>query len=254
LPGLYLGPFTTPRVAYWAINALKPLFPLRTCEGAILPDAAGSDCLYGQMGRCSAPCVDRVTHGEYREMCDDLVQLLQTGASRRLEARRDRMRALADAWRFEDAARVRRELDAIEIVATRLARIGKLRATLNVAIVQPAKASDSHSSLFLVRGGVVRRHLQVDWSCLSAEVGQALREVYEMPEPAGDPSRRAGAAPPLPGDAYVSKAELDEMLIMDRWLKAHGAEKCCVWIAEKRKPRWVESTIKALRQMASSVS
>jgi hypothetical protein len=59
LPGLYLGPFTSPRVAAWTFEAVRTLFPLRSCEGAIRPDPTDAPAFIMKsgvaVGRASAP-------------------------------------------------------------------------------------------------------------------------------------------------------------------------------------------------------
>ncbi|HVF09895.1 MAG TPA: GIY-YIG nuclease family protein, partial [Abditibacteriaceae bacterium] len=101
LPGLYLGPFTTPRAARWTLEAVRVLFPLRTCEGTIRPDVAGRACFYGEIGRCCAPCVGITAQEEYSRLCGDLIRLLETGEAAQLDVLRDRMQQFAEEWRFE---------------------------------------------------------------------------------------------------------------------------------------------------------
>lgn len=63
VPGLYLGPFTTPRHAYWALDAVVRLFPLRSCEDNLLVDTSGKGCFYREIGRCCGPCHECVVAG-----------------------------------------------------------------------------------------------------------------------------------------------------------------------------------------------
>lgn len=88
IPGLYLGPFTTPRAAYWTLEAVRNTFPLRSCTGEITPDINGNSCFYHGIGRCSAPCVGAVSQAGYSQICEDLLQLFKTGkATKRRSAR-----------------------------------------------------------------------------------------------------------------------------------------------------------------------
>lgn len=234
LPGLYLGPFTTPRAAWWTFEAVRNLFPLRSCEGDLKPDPDGRACFYFDIGRCAGPCVGASSKSEYRQLCDDLLALLYSGQSPQLEKLRARMNQFADEWRFEDAAKIKEQIEAIEIVAARLHRLMRMRKENNVVITQPALRQDApetaqstlerdqstlgpaQASVFLVRGGVVRRHTIVhdqpgQWESLKRDI----QELFSAPPP---------AAP------FTAKAELDEMMILDRWLQAHGKEGCCAWL------------------------
>jgi hypothetical protein len=253
LPGLYLGPFTTPRAAWWTFEAVRALFPLRSCEGDIVPDASARGCFYHELKRCLGPCVGAVTTENYARLCEDLVRTLHEGTSPHLEAMRARMMRLAEEWKFEDAAKIKAQLEAIEHVAARLQRLQSMRQSNNAAIVQPAlddptpDASTCASvgseqvlarrwSVFLVQGGLVRRHLLVrDETGGWDEVRVALREVFECVPPARP---------------FTAKAELDEMMILDRWLRAHGTEPCSVWLNDRTSRQWLSVAARACRRAA----
>jgi excinuclease UvrABC nuclease subunit len=242
LPGLYLGPFTTPRAAHWTLEAVRVLFPLRTCAGAIQPDSAGRACFYGEIGRCCAPCVGTTGPIEYSRLCADLIQLLETGEAAQLDVLRARMVRLAEEWRFEDAAVIKEQLQAVEIVAARLRRLRRMRESNNVIIAQPAKPAEDGTrtsaliNVFLIRCGAVRRHLVTgDWTVLK----EAIREVY-----------CAQSVVPQ----FTAKAELDEMMILDRWLQAHGTEPCCVWMNERSSRQWLANATVKLQKWARANS
>jgi excinuclease UvrABC nuclease subunit len=238
VPGLYLGPFTTPRHAYWALDAVVKLFPLRSCEGELKVDVQGKGCFYREIGRCCGPCVGQTDAAEYAAMGADLVQLLETGEAPQLEALRARMMKLSEEWRFEDAAQVKEQLEAIEIVAARLRRLSRMRNQNNAVIAQPGLPDGSgqpQTALFLVRGGAVRRHLLIGnsdgaWQRAKRTIRETFEETWAARE-------------------FTAKTELDEMMILDRWLRSHGTEPCVAWMnAEQRAARqWLGSSTKQLR-------
>jgi excinuclease UvrABC nuclease subunit len=228
LPGLYLGPFTSPRVAAWTFEAVRSLFPLRSCEGTIRPDPNGRACFYHEIGRCCGPCVGTTAQDEYSKLCNDLLSLLQSGQAPQLDAMRARMQRLSDEWRFEEAVQLREQLAAIEAVAKRLQRLQRMRREHNVVIAQPGP--EGAVSILLVQSGVVRRNFVVrDWGADEALLKRTTQEVY--------------SAPPQEW-AFTAKTELDEMMILDRWLRVHRDEPCCIW---------VNDTVKTSRQWASNV-
>jgi excinuclease UvrABC nuclease subunit len=197
---------------------------------------------------------------EYSGLCADLVHLLQTGQAPQLDALRARMQRLSDEWRFEDAAKLKEQLQAIEIVAARLQRLNRMRRENNVVIAQMARCDSEHAddaeriggsnapsgttrlastvpcaSVFLVHGGVVRRHVvarnEKEWHGLK----RAIRDVF--------------SAPPPPA-AFTAKVELDEMMILDSWLKVHRDEACCVWMNERSSRQWMSNAIRQLQEWA----
>jgi excinuclease UvrABC nuclease subunit len=236
IPGLYLGPFTTPRHAYWALEAVVKLFPLRSCEGEIIVDADGRGCFYREIGRCCGPCIGQTPREEYAKLCADLVRLLQTGEATQIEALKAKMVRLAEAWRFEEAAEVKLQLEAIEAVAARLRRLERMRRENNAVIAQPGlpdAAGAPQTALFLVRGGAVRRHLLVGNTEIAwKRAGQTIREVFE-----GE----------LSVAQFTAKTELDEMMIMDRWLRSNGELPCVAWMNEKGSRQWSSNAVRRLR-------
>jgi excinuclease ABC subunit C len=72
LAGLF-GPFRERRAAEKARDALHRLFSLRPCDETFEPDPAlplGTACLYAQVSSCAAPCLARVSEGEYRALAE----------------------------------------------------------------------------------------------------------------------------------------------------------------------------------------
>ena len=185
IPGLYLGPFTTPRQAYWTFEAVRNLFPLRSCEGAIVPDEKGSGCIYFEIGRCCGPCRGASSHEEYSALVNDLLRLLHEGDAPQLIRLKAKMEKLADEWRFEEAAKLKLQLEAIEHVAARLRRLETIRNRNNLVIVQRAKYSEGEApccSVFLVHAGVVRRHIHLtDWESENKSLRKAIREMNVPP-------------------------------------------------------------------------
>lgn len=254
LPGLYLGPFTSPRHAYWTFEAVRTLFPLRSCEGAIVPDAKARGCFYHEIARCLGPCIGATSEDEYAKLCADLVGLLQTGNAPQLDDLRAKMQRLSDEWRFEEAATLKLQLDAIEAVSARLQRLQRMRAQNNVVIIQGAKLEDGDerpkpatehrvldinfgakpASVFLIQGGVVRRHIIVrNWRNDEKTLRRAIADVYDNPPPIAD---------------YTAKTELDEMMILDRWLKVNGATDCCIWMNNRTSRQWTSNVLRGVRR------
>ena len=234
--GRYLGPFTTPRHAYWALEAVVKLFPLRLCDDKIEVDPNGRGCFYRELGRCSGPCIGQTSREDYQRICDDLVELLQTGRAPQIERLKAKMERFADEWKFEDAQRVKLELEAIELVAARLRRLERMREQNNAVIAQPGLATPEGptTALFLVRGGAVRRHIVIgntpeEWE--RAKI--AVKDVFEPSEDAAH---------------YTAKTQLDEMMILDRWLRSHGGEACVAWMnAENKVGYWASSAVKQVK-------
>jgi excinuclease ABC subunit C len=108
----YFGPYSSAGATRETLRTLQRIFPLRTCSDNVLNNRA-RPCLYYQMKRCCAPCVDYVTQEEYREFVDQVLLFL---AGRNADVERklvERIEKLAEALEFEKAAEVRDRLYAL---------------------------------------------------------------------------------------------------------------------------------------------
>ena len=105
----YFGPFHDARAARQTLRRLQKLFPLRTCSDHVLRSRT-RPCLYYQLGLCVAPCVGRVSTEDYARLVEECLMALE-GRNAQLERELlDRIRALSDALRFEEAAVLRDRL------------------------------------------------------------------------------------------------------------------------------------------------
>jgi excinuclease ABC subunit C len=111
----YFGPYTSSQSMREAVSNLRRIFPLRSCSDAVFRDYArrGRPCIEFEMGRCLAPCCDRVDEAAYRELVEGTILFLR-GRSEDLAALlTERMEAAAADERFEEAARLRDRLGAV---------------------------------------------------------------------------------------------------------------------------------------------
>ncbi len=112
----YFGPYAHAWAIRDTLDLLLRVFPARTCSTGVFRRAArsGRPCLLGDIGKCSAPCVGRVSAQEHRGIVEDFCDFMagQTGTYlRRLERS---MRQAAAALDFERAARLRDDIKALE--------------------------------------------------------------------------------------------------------------------------------------------
>ena len=100
----YFGPYAHAWAIRETLDLLLRVFPARTCSAGVFKRAnqVGRPCLLGYIGKCSAPCVGRVSAEEHR---DDRRRLL------RLHGRPDR-HADPPAGEGDDGQRVRARLRA----------------------------------------------------------------------------------------------------------------------------------------------
>jgi len=112
----YFGPYSHAWAIRETVDALLRVFPVRTCSAGVFKRAGqiGRPCLLGYIGKCSAPCVQRISAPEHRLLAEEFCDFMagQTDRfTRRLEAE---MRRAAAAEEFERAARLRDDIAALQ--------------------------------------------------------------------------------------------------------------------------------------------
>lgn len=115
------GPFISAGALRDAVNALQKVFRFRTCELEIRQDDERRrffrPCLLFSINRCTAPCADRVTRDDYRRDLERLKRFMASKRSVVLREMQKEMQAAAEALDYEEAARVRDRIRAIERLA-----------------------------------------------------------------------------------------------------------------------------------------
>jgi DNA polymerase-3 subunit epsilon len=107
-----LGPFPNIARARLAKEALEEAFSIRRCTRAMGRRTRFAPCALADMGRCLAPCDGRTTLEDYGGLVEELVGAL-TDPGPLLARLEERMRALAEKERFEEAALARDRLRAL---------------------------------------------------------------------------------------------------------------------------------------------
>ena len=106
----YYGPYADAGAMHATVKLLRSMFPLRTCR-KMNPDRP---CLNYHIKRCLAPCAGYVSKDEYGQMIKSVCMVLD---GRTTELERDlkqRMQAAAEDYAFEEAARLRDQMQAVE--------------------------------------------------------------------------------------------------------------------------------------------
>jgi excinuclease ABC subunit C len=117
----YFGPYTQ----VWAIKStleeLIRVFPVRSCRNGVFNQAkrSGRACLLGYIDKCSAPCVDRISIEDYRELVDQLMRFLGGQTREFVDNISQQMKIAAENEDFEAAAKWRDRLIALEKVLER---------------------------------------------------------------------------------------------------------------------------------------
>jgi excinuclease ABC subunit C len=130
----YFGPYTSSVAMHEALSNLRRIFPLRSCSEGTFKDYArrGRPCIEFEMKRCLAPCVGRVDEPAYAELVRGTALFLRGRSSELVVELRARMARAAEEEQFEEAARLRDRIGAVERTVERQQIVGARRADRDV--------------------------------------------------------------------------------------------------------------------------
>ncbi|HZX38590.1 MAG TPA: excinuclease ABC subunit UvrC [Streptomyces sp.] len=201
----YFGPYGHAWAIRETVDLMLRVFPVRTCSAGVFRNhqQKGRPCLLGYIGKCSAPCVGRVTPEEHRELAEEFCDFMagRTGTYiRRLEKQ---MMAAADEMEYEKAARLRDDIGALKRALEKNAVV--LADATDADLIAVAEDElEAAVQIFHVRGGRVRG--QRGWVTDKVEavdtaglVEHALQQLYG--EERGEAVPKEVLVPALPDDA-----------------------------------------------------
>jgi len=111
----YFGPYPNSSAAKESINLLQKIFRIRTCEDSVYANRT-RPCLLHQIQRCTAPCVDLISKEEYATTIRNAALLLQGKQGEVEQSLRQEMERAAEQQRYEQAAALRDQLQALHTV------------------------------------------------------------------------------------------------------------------------------------------
>src|SRR2546423_568413 len=110
----YFGPYTDVAAMRRALNVVKRLFTVRSCNYDLPKVAPDRPCLDYHIGRCKAPCVLLQSQAEYGMMIDEVLLFLEGKTAEVRRRVRDRMELASESLDFESAAQLRDALQHLE--------------------------------------------------------------------------------------------------------------------------------------------
>lgn len=211
----YFGPYGHAWAIRDTVDTLLRVFPMRSCSAGVYRRAQGigRPCLLGDIGKCAAPCVGRVTPEEHRDIVDDFMAFMGGQTSGFVKGIEQKMRHAAEQQEYELAAKYRDDLGALRRAlekqtvvlgdGTDADVLGFVDDPLEVAV-----------QIFSVRGGRIRG--QRGWVADKADdadfpelVQRAVMTLYENTTTEAIP--RQVLVPELPADVDAVTELLTEL-------------------------------------------
>ena len=186
----YFGPFAHAWALRSTFDVLLKLFPVRSCSNSNFERAARikRPCLLGDIGKCAAPCVDRISSVDHRALAKRLEDFMSDGNADITGELRAEMERAAAAEEFERAGKLRDQLAALERASESTdAAISDSISADFIALHQDI--THASASIFRVRSGRVigSKSWMIDLANLPEETSlldATLNQIYLEFEPA----------------------------------------------------------------------
>jgi len=112
----YFGPYAHAWAIRETVDLLLRVFPVRTCSAGVFKRAnqQGRPCLLGYIDKCSAPCVGRISPDDHHALAEDFCAFMAGDTAKFTRRLTERMREAASIQDYEQAARLRDDIGALE--------------------------------------------------------------------------------------------------------------------------------------------
>ena len=224
----YFGPYTQAWAVRDTLDHLLKVYPVRSCSQGVYQRAkqSGRACLLADIGKCSAPCVGRVSSDEHKAIAKGFVEFMGGGDTKHISELKRRMLAASEAQNYELAARLRDDIGALETVLEKSTVVFSDQTDADLFGIADDDLAAAVSQ-FIVRGGRIRgvRGWVVDKE-LERDAGELVEYVLEHAY------RDVRDASDLPKEILVPTIPADADAV-DTWLTALKGSKVAVRVPQR---------------------
>ncbi len=205
----YFGPYTSVWAVHQTLDVLRRIFPYLTCDRTI----TGQDeraCLYYDIKLCTAPCIGAIDQAGYRQVIDDLCKFLEGRTEPIVSRMQKEMVQAAVELRFERAATLRDQLQAIEKVVERQKIVSSEYVDSDV-VAMARSDGEACVQVFFIRAGklIGREYFLLEGADNSPDadvIAEFLKQFYDQ-------------TPMVPAQVMLPH-EVEEAQIIKQWLSS----------------------------------
>ena len=148
----YFGPYPSVNELRNSLEMIRKIFPFRSCKQKVFTN--DRPCLNAHIQMCYAPCVGRISKEEYNEMIEEIALFFEGRQDGLVKRLRKEMEEAAENLDFEQAARLRDQLQGVEQIMTQQKAV--LGGEDDQDVIAMARGINQCCvQIFFVRGGKI---------------------------------------------------------------------------------------------------
>ena len=148
----YFGPYPSVNELRNSLEMIRKIFPFRSCKQKVFTN--DRPCLNAHIQMCYAPCIGRISKEEYNEMIEEIALFFEGKQDGLVKRLRKEMEEAAENLDFEQAARLRDQLQGVEQIMTQQKAV--LGGEDDQDVIAMARGINQCCvQIFFVRGGKI---------------------------------------------------------------------------------------------------
>ena len=158
--GRFFGPYTNAGALHALLELIKKLYPLRTCNHNITPETVRlgkfNSCLEYQIKNCPAPCIGKISSGDYCKMISEITSILKGDIKVLQENLLAEMAEKASKMDFEAAQEIKEKYKLIENFRLRSEVVSSSMTNLDVFSIESDEKSAFINFLHITNGCITQ--------------------------------------------------------------------------------------------------
>lgn len=148
----YFGPYPSVNELRNSLEMVRKIFPFRSCHQRVFTN--DRPCLNAHINMCYAPCIGRISKEDYNAMIDQIALFFEGKQDGLVKRLKQEMEQAAENLEFEQAARLRDQLQGIEQIMTQQKAV--LGSDSDEDVIAMARGINQCCvQIFFVRGGKI---------------------------------------------------------------------------------------------------
>lgn len=178
------GPYSSVKHMNILLETINMMFPLRTCRRIVKGDRP---CMQYQLKKCAAPCCGLISVEAYQDNIRKIIDIIKGNRRQVIAQLKEEMMQHAEKWEFEDAAKLKTQIDTLENFVIKSVVVNPQITQLDVVGMEEENECAYISFLRIIDGAIVQAYtIEIDNKLDKTKEDLLWAGILEMKEKVGD--------------------------------------------------------------------